>query len=261
MDQIIDTHRQPQAENKDLSLEKDPFSQENPILPESKSFFQNTEHKSIVETVYPFTSKISDSTREQTITGFYDNNPYNSRLFEHTLKDGKLMTTKVFHTNGNVLHEINLHDGLVKSSKNLNMLGKVNLELKPLPKSNIFSGIEYNNDLNVVFKGEFVNGKRNGPGKEYNDLYVNITDGFYRDGKLQTHGVKYYDNGNKMYEGEFLNNLKSGYGISYYKNGKKKFDGYWLKDMYHGKGNGYYINGVISLEGAFIKGQKVNFFF
>ena len=263
IDQPQLSYRASVPENANLGLDRDPFTQQAPRVPtpDPSSFFQPTDYKSITSPVYPLTSKVSDPTRDQTITGYYDNNPHNSRLFSHHLKDGKLLSTKVFHPNGSILHELTLQDGQIKSSKNFNPLGKINLSLEPLPKSNIFSGTEYNNDFNITFKGEFLNGRRNGPGKEYNDLKVNITDGLYKDGRLGSKGVKYYDNGNRMYEGEFVGGLKGGYGVSYYKNGKKKFDGWWLRDMYHGKGRGYYVNGVISLEGRFIKGQKVWVFF
>jgi hypothetical protein len=133
IDQPQLSYRAPQPQNPNLGLDHDPFTHQSPATPtpEPKSFFQPTDYKSILETVYPFTSRISDSTRDQTITGYYDNNPYNSRLFTHTLKDGKLLSTKIFHTNGNLLHSLTLDSNQIKSSKNFNMLGKVNLDLKP----------------------------------------------------------------------------------------------------------------------------------
>jgi hypothetical protein len=133
IDQPQLSYRAPQPQNPNLGLDRDPFTQnpQPPPIPEPKSFFQPTDYKSILETVYPFTSRVPDSTRSQTITGYYDNNPYNSILFTHTLRDGKLLSTKIFHSNGNLLHSLTLDSNHIQSSKNYNMLGKVTLDLKP----------------------------------------------------------------------------------------------------------------------------------
>jgi hypothetical protein len=133
IDQPQLSYQAPQPQNPNLGLDRNPFTQnpQPPPTPEPNSFFQPNDYQSILETVYPFTSRVRDTTRSQTITGYYDNNPYNSILFTNTLRDGKLLSTKIFHSNGNLLHSLTLDSNHIQSSKNYNMLGKVNLDLKP----------------------------------------------------------------------------------------------------------------------------------
>ena len=52
-------------------------------------------------------------------------------------------------------------------------------------------GKEYNDD-NLIFEGEYLNGKRNGKGSEFN-----------QDKKLIFEG-EYFDNGEIIFEGEYL---------------------------------------------------------
>ena len=69
---------------------------------------------------------------------------------------------------------------------------------------------EYNNDGELIFEGEYLNGERNGKGKEY-----------YYDGEL-------------IFEGEYLNGERNGNGKEYNHNGELKFEGEYL----NGKRNG-----------------------
>ena len=61
---------------------------------------------------------------------------------------------------------------------------------------------EYNFYSKLLFEGEYLNGKRNGKGKEYN-----------------------YENDKFEFEGEYLNGKKNGKGKEYYKDGKLMFEG------------------------------------
>ena len=68
-------------------------------------------------------------------------------------------------------------------------------------------GKEYNRrDNSLLFEGEYLNGKKNGKGKEF------------------------YFNGQIKYEGEYLKDLKNGKGKEYYYNGKLYFEGNFLND-------------------------------
>jgi antitoxin component YwqK of YwqJK toxin-antitoxin module len=58
----------------------------------------------------------------QNLYGFYTDD---IKLFKHTLCHGKLISTKIYHENGNVLHELNLEEGLVTSAKNFNNEGQI----------------------------------------------------------------------------------------------------------------------------------------
>ena len=61
----------------------------------------------------------------------------------------------------------------------------------------------------LLFEGEYLNGKRNGKGKEYDD-YGNLEfEGEYLNGeKLDGKEKEYDDNGNLLFEGEYLNGIK-----------------------------------------------------
>ena len=59
--------------------------------------------------------------------------------------------------------------------------------------------INYNEDEELIFKGEYLLGKRNGKCKEYNDDELEF-EGEYIKGKKSGKGKKYYDNGKLIYE-------------------------------------------------------------
>ena len=69
--------------------------------------------------------------------------------------------------------------------------------------NNISKEYSINSDK-LIFEGEYLNGKRNGKGKEY-----------YRNGKL-------------LFEGEYLNGKRNGKGKEYYDSGKVVFEGEYL---------------------------------
>ena len=94
-------------------------------------------------------------------------------------------------------------------------------------------GKEYSNDGELKFEGEYLNGKKNGKGKEYN----------YYDGLLK-------------FEGEFLNGIKNGKGKEYNNNGKLLYDGEYLNGKKNGKGKAYYHNGKLEFVGEYLNGKK-----
>ena len=75
----------------------------------------------------------------------------------------------------------------------------------------------------IVFKGEYINGKRNGKGKEYNFDGTMIFEGEYINGKRNGKGKEYYDDGNLKFEGEYLNG-KKWTGKGYDKNNIVRYD-------------------------------------
>ena len=109
-------------------------------------------------------------------------------------------------------------------------------------------GKEYGIDeLNLIFEGEYLNGERNGKGKEYicrdRDLKLNI---FYANFKL-------------IFEGEYLNGKRNGKGKEYNDyNGKLEFEGEYLNGKRNGKGKEYnYYNGKLIFEGEYLNGLKI----
>ena len=60
---------------------------------------------------------------------------------------------------------------------------------------------EYYDNGELEFKGEYLNGKRNGKGKEYYDNGILDFEGEYLDGKWNGKGKEYYDKDKLKYEG------------------------------------------------------------
>ena len=60
-------------------------------------------------------------------------------------------------------------------------------------------------DNRLKFEGEYLNGKRNGKGKEYYEKSQLKFEGNYLNGKRNGKGKEYYLNGKIRFEGEYLN--------------------------------------------------------
>ena len=83
-------------------------------------------------------------------------------------------------------------------------------------------GKEYDGyDDTFKFEGEYLNGERNGKGKEYSEDGNLIFEGEYLNGKRNGKGKEYNEDGELLFEGEYINNKKSN-EIGYEKDGKTK---------------------------------------
>ena len=125
----------------------------------------------------------------------------------------------------------------------------------------------------LIYEGEYLNGKRNGKGKEYNDNGRIIFEGEYLNGKRNGKG-KEYDYNHLIYEGEYLNGQRNGKGKEYNKWGVLLFKGVYLKgNKFNGKtydkfdhilyelkeGKGFcreYENGMKAFEGEYLNGKR-----
>ena len=66
-----------------------------------------------------------------------------------------------------------------------------------------------NHDNTLLYKGGYLNGKRNGKGKEYNCDYGTLKfEGEYLNGKKHGKGKEYDDEGKLRFEGEYFNGNK-----------------------------------------------------
>ena len=142
-------------------------------------------------------------------------------------------------------------------------------------------GKEYNGyDDKLIFKGEYLNGKRNGKGNKYYEDGKLEFEGEYLNGKRNGKGKEYdFITGVLIFKGQYLNNKKwigTGYneygGIMYELknniNGKGKeyvdyggkliFEGEYLNGEKNGKGKEYYNNGNLKFEGEYLKDLKWN---
>ena len=85
----------------------------------------------------------------------------------------------------------------------------------------------------MIFEGEYLNGKRNGKGKEYYDNGELKFEGEYLNGK-KWNGKGFNKNNEIEYE------IKDGNGkVKEYYNGKLKFEGEYLNGERNGKGKEY----------------------
>ena len=98
-------------------------------------------------------------------------------------------------------------------------------------------------------------GERNRKGKEYTIINNNlIFEGDYIDGKRTGYGKEYYKEKfeGKMiikYEGKYLNGKRNGKGVEYYNNGEIKFEGIYLfGQRYKGKGYDKFGKNIYELE-------------
>ena len=133
--------------------------------------------------------------------------------------------------------------------------------------------ISKNNKL--IYEGEFLNGKRNGKGKEYYDDTDSIYEGEFLNGEKNGKGKEYFNEGNLIFEGEYLNNkrwngngyytdnkiiyiLKNGNGsvIELNSNGTLKFVGEYLNGEKNGIGKEYNKDGKLIFEGKYVKDKK-----
>ena len=109
---------------------------------------------------------------------------------------------------------------LVKYNKRLQNILNVNLDHYKLfsGKYTLYKGIgiwkEFNSsDDKLIYEGNFLNGQRNGKGKEYDKKGRIIFEGEYLKGK-RWDGIfqNYYDNGNILYDCEYINGKINGIG-------------------------------------------------
>ena len=136
---------------------------------------------------------------------------------------------------------------------------------------------------NLIFEGKYLNGKRNGKGKEYNLNEKLIFEGEYLNGKKWKGKEKIYDydRGVLIYEYELSNGIKEGEykkydkyaeklifsgqyingeikeGTEYDHNGWTVYKGQYLNGKRNGKGKLYYEKfHKIKYEGDFLNGFK-----
>ena len=177
-------------------------------------------------------------------------------LFQDTYIDDKnRVIKKEYFWTGKLLFEGEYRDDLKWNGKGYDPDGKVAYEL--------INGNgkvkEYNkNTFQLIFDGEYLNGKKHGNGKEYDEKGKLVYEGEYFKGKRQGKGKKYDSYyGTLVYEGGYLNDKRHGKEKEYfYDNGELKFEGEYLYDFkFKGK---LYKNGKLEYEGEFLYNKQWN---
>ena len=125
----------------------------------------------------------------------------------------------------------------------------------------------------LIFEGEYLNGLRNGKGKEYWNTKLIFEGEYLYDYRLKG---KYYINERLEYEGDYLYNkkyngkgydangniiyeLKNGTGKvkEYYDDGELKFEGEYSNGKRNGQGKEYYIwSYELKFEGEYLNGER-----
>ena len=116
--------------------------------------------------------------------------------------------------------------------------------------------------MNLIFKGYYLNGKRNGRGKEYKNNEL-IFEGEYKNGKRNGQGIEYEFGYDKIiFIGEFLEGNKyNGKAFEYYDHDYNeysylKFYGEYLNGIK--KGKEYDKDGRLIYEGDYLEEKKWN---
>ena len=163
--------------------------------------------------------------------------------------EGEYINGKYFNGKG-----FNIMECDVKGGK-----GKVKLYYQINPKLLKFEGeiingeingkgTEYDTNRNIIFIGEYKNGKK-WNGKGYNNLDLELING---NGKYK----QYYINRNLKSEGKYINGEINGIVKEYYENGNLKSKGEYINGEKR-NGKEYYC-GELMFEGEYINGEKRN---
>ena len=80
----------------------------------------------------------------------------------------------------------------------------------------------------VIYEGEYLNGERNGKGKEFN--WNGKFEGEYINGKRNGKGKEYDENGALIFTGEYFNGFRNGKGKEYYGSGELLFEGEYINN-------------------------------
>ena len=100
-------------------------------------------------------------------------------------------------------------------------------------------GIEYDEKGQIIYDGDFKNGKYYGKGKLYRNGKI-IYEGDFVDDKLQGKGKEFDKEGKVIYSGEFKNNAYNGYGSRYF---LKPYEGFWFNNRPDKLKQGFYFIG------------------
>ena len=171
---------------------------------------------------------------------------------------------------------------LIKYNKKLqnqidiSLINYINFSRKYIIKEENGKGKEYNGINNrLIYDGEFLNGKRNGFGKEYDINGCLLYEGEYLNGERNGQGKEYNYFGELIFQGTYLKN-KTWKGIIYngdgailkeldnsdnniiklYERGKLVFEGEYLNGEINGKGNEYSIKGKMIYNGEYMNDKR-----
>ena len=215
--------------------------------------------------------------------GEYLNNKRNGKgkeydLFGNLIFEGEYLNGKrdgkgkEYYNNNRIKLEGEFKDGLRWNGKGYDQNNNIVYELKN-GKGYV---IEYNDEGDLEFEGDYLNGKNHGKGKVF---YCNGKLEFeieFLNGKINGKGKEYYADNNIMFEGEYFNGFRyngkgydknnnvvyelkngKGYAIEYNEYYKLIFEGEYLYGKRNGKGKEYNDDGNLEFEGEYLNDKKM----
>ena len=111
-------------------------------------------------------------------------------------------------------------------------------------------GIKYNKNGNILYDGDFINGKFEGNGKYVREDGLSYI-GQWKNGLSHGKGTMYYSNGNIKYKGDWVNNKYEGNGMDIQENGYY-YIGQYKNGFANGIGREYYPNGNLKYQGDWV---------
>ena len=111
------------------------------------------------------------------------------------------------------------------------------------------SGKEYDSKNNLIFVGEYVNGKKKGKYKEYDYNELIFEGECLYDFKIKG---KEYDKSKLVYEGDYLYNQKFNGKFKKYNNNVLRIEGEYLNGKINGKYKEYNDYGTLIFEGEYL---------
>ena len=167
------------------------------------------------------------------------------------------------------------HNKKLQNLINISIINYINFSRKYIIKEENGKGKEYNGRSNrLIYEGEFLNGKRNGFGKEYDSGSL-LYEGEHLNGEKNGQGKAYNYFGQLTFQGIYLKNktwkgnIYNGDGtilkeldnsdkniIELYERGKLVFEGEYLNGEINGKGKEYGIKGKIKYNGEYKNGKR-----
>ena len=114
-------------------------------------------------------------------------------------------------------------------------------------------GIKYSFTNNTLYKGDFVNNKREGKGEEISNE-GKFTGNFYND-KKNGEGKMIYSLSGDIYEGNYKDDLFDGEGHYIFKMSGQEYRGEYKKGLMHGKGLYEWSEGEY-YKGSFVNGKR-----
>jgi len=171
-------------------------------------------------------------------------------LFEGEYLNGDRWNGKGYYGN-NIIYELKNGKGIIKEYYFFNNLSSIlKFEVEYINGKRNGKGKEYDQNGNLLFEGEYLNGKR------WNGNFYNEVNNGLKNGKGYI--KKYYLDMIRVlrFEGEYLNGEKNGKGKEYDFPFELKFEGNYLYGKRNGKGKEYNKFGILIFEGEFKNGFK-----